>query len=186
MKRILLGMLLLLSCFCGIQAQSDNPRVAEIRKMYAKAKQDISNAQKLAKEGLPANETVVNSNYMLPGSGPGKCTTHYYYTLEEDENLGRYFFSPYFITNSYNVAAHKYYQEFLYDKEGNLAFYYEKNNQSGKDEETRLYFADENQEAVDGIVYEINTRSRTIEPPFALRIGHELMTAFHNLMNREF
>ena len=151
-------MLLMLSCHCGMQAQSDNPRVAEIRKMYAKAKQDISDAQKLAKEGHPANETVVNSN----------------------------FFNPYFITNSYNVAAHKYYQEFLYDKEGNLAFYYEKNNQSGKDEETRLYFADENQKAVDGIVYEINTRSRTIEPPFALRIGQELMTAFHNLMNREF
>jgi hypothetical protein len=161
-------------------------RVAEIRKLYTQAKQDIANAQKKAKEGAPANETVVNSNYMLPGNGPGKCATHYYYTLKEDENLGRFFFTPYFITNSYNVAAHKYYQEFLYDKEGNLVFYYEKNNQSGKDEETRFYFAQDGLDTEEGLVYEINTGSRQMEPPFVYRLGSELLNAFHFLMNREF
>ena len=36
-------------------------RVAEIRKLYTQAKQDIANAQKKAKEGAPANETVVTA-----------------------------------------------------------------------------------------------------------------------------
>lgn len=186
MKRIVL----IFICICSLLtagAQNKSARVAEIRKMYTQAKQDIANGQKMAKEGHPANETVVNSNYMVPGSGPGKTVTHYYYTLQEDENLGRFFFTPYFITNSYNVAAHKYYQEFLFDKEGSLVFYYEKNNQSGKDEETRFYFGNEQQGADDdGLVQEINSGSRTIEPPFACRIGNELTNAFHFLMNREF
>lgn len=189
MKRVFL-ISIGLCCLLTAGAQSSpaaKARVAEIRKLYTQAKQDIANSQKLAKEGTPANETVVNSNYMLPGSGPGKCTTHYYYTLQEDENLGRFFFTPYFITNSYNVAAHTYYQEFLYDKEGDLVFYYEKNNQSGKDEETRLYFGSEAQGAgEEGLVHEINSGSRTMEPAFANRVGNELTNAFHLLMNREF
>ena len=189
MKRVFL-ISIGLCCLLTAGAQSSpaaKARVAEIRKLYTQAKQDIANSQKLAKEGTPANETVVNSNYMLPGSGPGKCTTHYYYTLQEDENLGRYFFTPYFITNSYNVAAHTYYQEFLYDKEGDLVFYYEKNNQSGKDEETRLYFGSEAQGAgEEGLVHEINSGSRTMEPAFASRVGNELTNAFYLLMNREF
>ena len=68
-----------------------------------------------------------------------------------------------------------------FDKEGNLMFYYEKND--GR--ETRLYF-DKNGESEEGVVYEINTSSRTMEPPFAHRVGGELRNAFHFLMNREF
>ena len=189
MNRIIV--VLVCAFFCVTAGAQTSPaaktRVAEIRKMYAQAKQDIAESQKKAKEGTPANETVVNSNYLLPGTGPGKCVTHYYYTLQEDENLGRFFFTPYFITNSYHVAAHQYYQEFLFDKNGDLVFYYEKNNQSGKDEETRFYFGSEAQGGGDeGLVHEINSSSRTIEPVFAFRIGNELTNAFHNLMNREF
>ena len=180
-----------LCCLLTAGAQSSpaaKARVAEIRKMYTQAKEDITNGQKMAKEGIPANETVVNSDYMLPGSGPAKCVTHYYFKLQYDEDISRYYFTPYFITNSYNVAAHKYYQEFLYDKAGDLVFYYEKNNQSGKDEETRLYFGSEAQGAGDeGLVHEINSSgSRTMEPTFATRVGYELTNAFNNLMNREF
>ena len=186
MKRIVLIIICIFSLLTA-GAQNKSARVAEIRKMYTQAKQDVANGQMLAKEGKPANETVVNSNYMLPGSGPGKTVTHYYYTSQEDEELCRFFFIPYFITNSFNVAAHKYYQEFLFDKNGDLVFYYEKNNQNGKEEETRFYFGTEQQGADDeGLVNEINTGSRTIEPVFAFRIANELTNAFHNLMNREF
>ena len=184
MKRLILTATAL-CCLLTASAQSSpagKARVAEIRKMYAEAKKSIETSQKLAKEGLPSNETVVDSNYMLPGSGPGKCVTHYYYSLEFDETLGRYFFKPYFVTNSYNVAVNKYYQEFLYDDEGNLVFYYEKNDGN----ETRLYFGSEGQGGTDGLVHEINSNGRTAEPWLAHRIGDELTSAFHFLMNREF
>lgn len=190
MRRTLLVMIGF-CCLLTAGAQSSpqaKARVAEIRKLYGQAKQDIANSQKMEQEGLPPNETVVNSNYMMPGSGPGKCVTHYYYTLDYEEEADRYLFNPYLITNSYNIAAHKYYQEFLFDNEGNLVFYYEKNNQSGQDAETRLYFGSEKQGAgEEGLVHEINSNgSRTMEPPFACRVGYELMNAFNNLMNREF
>ena len=190
MKRVCFSLMAMLMMTLTAGAQSSpeaKARVAEIRKMYAAAKEDISNSQKMVKERQPGNETVVNSNYMLPGTGPGKCVTHYYYKLNYEEELDRYFFTPYFITNSYNVAAHKYYQEFLFDKEGDLVFYYERNNQSGKDEETRFYFGTEAQGAKDdGLVHEINSKDRQMEPPFAYRVAYELTSAFNNLMNREF
>ena len=189
-KKIFLLIVTGLCCLLPVDAQTSQgakERVAEIRKMYAQAKEDIANSQQMASEGQPGNETVVNSSYMMPGTGPAKCLTHYYYTLNYEEEPGRYFFTPYFITNSYNVAAHKYYQEFLFDKEGELVFYYERNNQSGKDEETRFYFGSEAQGAKDeGLVHEINSSSRQMEPAFAYRLAQELTSAFNNLMNREF
>jgi hypothetical protein len=181
-RKVLFAMMCLLG---SISAQAQNSpeakaRVAEIRKAYAEAKKNVATADQLVKAGKPANRTEVNSSYTL-GEGAGKVTTQYYFSCEEDTNLGRYFYEPYFIVNNYHTPGYKYYQEFLYDKEGNLMFYYEKND--GR--ETRLYF-DKNGESEEGVVYEINTSSRTMEPPFAHRVGGELRNAFHFLMNREF
>ena len=52
--------------------------------------------------------------------------------------------------------------------------------------ETRLYFGKEGDADDGGLIYEINTGSRTMEPVFAQRVGQELSHAFHLLMNREF
>ena len=163
------------------QSPAAKARVAEIRKVYAEAKKNVAAAEQLAKAGKPANITDVNSSYALGKEG-GKVTTRYYYSCKEDTLLGRYFYEPYFIVNNYNTPGNKYYQEFLYDKDNDLIFYYEKNEGN----ETRLYFGKEDETDDDGLVYEINTSHRTMEPPFACRVGQELMHAFHLLMNREF
>jgi hypothetical protein len=63
-----------------------------------------------------------------------------------------------------------------------LIFYYEKNEGN----ETRFYFGKEDEVNDEGLVHEINTSHRVMEPPFACRVGGELMHAFHLLMNREF
>lgn len=161
-------------------AQSNDPRVAEIRKMYTEAKKNIEASERKEKQGQPSNITRAVSNYRL-GHGAGKVTTTYYFNEKDDEELERYFFQPYFIVNNFNTPGNKYYQEFLFDEEGDLAFYYEKNEGN----ETRFYFS-KNGDGDEGLVHEINSSSRTIEPPFALRIAHELGNAFHLLMNREF
>ena len=182
MKKMMLAMFCML-CLSA-QAQTSpaaKARVAETRKAYAEAKKKIATAEQLQKEGKPSNMTVVNSNYALRNE-QGKVTTNYYYTCEEDTLLGRYFYEPFFIVNSYSAPGNIYYQEFLFDKDLGLIFYYEKNN--GK--ETRFYFGKEGEVGDEGLVYEINTHYRVMEPTFACRVGGELMNAFHYLMNREF
>ena len=76
---------LLLLFALSMTTQAQNTRLAEIRKMYAEAKEIMANKKKAE---VPPDETVVTSDYMAPGAGPIKDVTHYYYTGEFDENLG--------------------------------------------------------------------------------------------------
>ena len=184
MRQTFLFLMILLSVCqtAGAQQTSDaKDRVAQIRKIYNQAKQEIAKADQLGKQGKPSNRTVVNSSYKL-GTSPGMNVVTYYYNGVVDEYLDRYLYRPYFITNNFDTPGNKYYQEFLFDNEENLIFYYEKN----EGQETRLYFDPDGEHDDGGLVYEINTSSRTMEPPFAIRVAGELMHAFHLLMNREF
>ncbi|MBR5656242.1 MAG: hypothetical protein IKW98_06110 [Prevotella sp.] len=169
-----------LGCLLFALTASAQDRVAEIRKMYSEAKKNIEVAERKEKQGKPSDMTRAVSNYTLPNGTVGKVTTTYYFKTKENKDVERYFFHPYFIVNTYDVGF-KYYQEFLFDDDEQLAFYYEKN--SG--DETRFYFS-ANEDDEEGIVHEINSSSRTIQPPFAHRIAMELLSAFNLLMNREF
>lgn len=183
MRKIIM-MMLMLTLAVVAQAQQTSvgkARVSAIRQAYAEAKKKVANSDELAKQGKPSNRLVANSSYTL-GKEAGQVTTTYYFTEEEDTLLGRFFYEPYFIVNNYNTPGNQYYQEFLYDQEDNLIFYYEKNNGN----ETRFYFGKDGENDDEGLVYEINTSYRVMEPPFAFRVGRELKNAFHLLMNREF
>lgn len=172
---------LLISLTAAAQSEKDK-RIGDIRKMYAEAKKNIDVAEKKEKQGLPSNLLTVKSNYSLGGNSSVKLTTTYYFFMVEDDESDRAIYQPYFITNSYNTPGNKYYQEFLYDKDGEMAFYYERNMGN----ETRLYFAENQDDYDEGIVHEINTNGRTMEPPFAHRVSEELKHAFNLLINREF
>ena len=188
MRKTLLAVCALLLAFASASAQTSAPakaRVAEIKKIYANAKASIARADSMKTDGLPRNDLVVTGDYMVAGAGPCTDVTHSYFAGDYDEDLERQFYQPYFITHSYNVAANKFYQEFLFDEEGNLVFYYEKDG--SEDNETRFYFGSEEEGADDdGLVHEITKGSRTIDPVFAVRYGYELTNAFNFLMNREF
>ena len=70
MKKLIFAIIMMMPLMAMAQTSPQaKARVAEIRKMYAAAKEEISNSQKMANEGQPGNETVVNSNYMMPGTG---------------------------------------------------------------------------------------------------------------------
>ena len=170
MKKIVLSIILCLCALCSVQAQ--NAQVANIRKMYAEAKEIIANKKKAE---VPPDETVVTSNYMAPGAGPIKDVTHYFYSGEYDENLRNVYYTPYFITRSYNVGARDFYEEFLFDK-GSLVFYFSKS----QNDETRYYFG------AGGFFHEVIKGEKQMDEVFASRLANDLVEAFHRLMNREY
>jgi hypothetical protein len=170
MKKIVLSIILCLCALGSVQAQ--NAQVANIRKMYAEAKEIIANKKKAE---VPPDETVVTSNYMAPGAGPIKDVTHYFYSGEYDENLRNVYYTPYFITRSYNVGARDYYEEFLFDK-GSLVFYFSKS----QNDETRYYFG------AGGFFHEVIKGEKQMDEVFASRLANDLVEAFHRLMNREY
>lgn len=170
MKKIVLSIILCLCALGSVQAQ--NAQVANIRKMYAEAKEIIANKKKAE---VPPDETVVTSNYMAPGAGPIKDVTHYFYSGEYDENLRNVYYTPYFITRSYNVGARDFYEEFLFDK-GSLVFYFSKS----QNDETRYYFG------AGGFFHEVIKGEKQMDEVFVSRLANDLVEAFHRLMNREY
>lgn len=147
--------------------------VADIRKKYAEAKE----RQEFRKKAeLPPDETVVTSNYMAAGAGPVKDVTHYYFNGDFDEDLGCEKYEVYFMTRKYNVGAREYYQEFLFNDEGSLIFFFEKSEA----DETRYYWGES------GLVKEDIKGERQMDEVFASRLSYELRNAFNLLMNREF
>lgn len=170
MKKIVLSIILCLCALGSVQAQ--NAQVANIRKMYAEAKEIIANKKKAE---VPPDETVVTSNYMAPGAGPIKDVTHYFYSGEYDENLRNVYYTPYFITRNYNVGARDFYEEFLFDK-GSLVFYFSKS----QNDETRYYFG------AGGFFHEVIKGEKQMDEVFASRLANDLVEAFHRLMNREY
>lgn len=147
--------------------------VTDIRKKYAQVKQ---RQEERKKAELPPDETVVTSNYMAAGAGPVKDVTRYYYDGDFDEDLGREDYKVYFMVRKYNVGAREFYQEFLFDDDSSLIFYFEK---SGNDE-TRYYWSK------DGLAKEDIKGERLTDEVFACRLSYELKNAFNLLMNREF
>lgn len=175
MKTILISIALLLSAMSlTAQTSAEAKRdVAEIRKLYAAAKQEMEGLDQLEREGQPPGKTVFSSNYNEPGTGATKEVITYYHRATYDEETDLMFQQPFFITRSFNVAAREFYQEFMYDKEGSLKFFFEKS----PDGETRYYFCSDD-------VYDIVKGTVTIDNVFARRLSSELTDAFNIVRNR--
>lgn len=180
-RKVLLLTLFIFSCIT-LQAQSSpqaKARVAEIRKMYAAAKDLV---EKNGKGNTPRSDTEIVSQYVVPGTGPTKEVIHYYYELQTDEDLGIPFYQSYLITRKYNVAAREFYQEFLYDKKSHelvFAFLQEK-LPNGSANETRYYWGES------GMVHETVKGERLMDEVFTLRKGRELVDALNMLMNQDY
>ena len=180
-RKVLLLTLLIFSCMT-LQAQSSpqaKARVAEIRKMYADAKDLV---EKNGKGNTPRSDTEIVSQYVVPGTGPTKEVIHYYYELQTDEDLGVPFYQSYLITRKYNVAAREFYQEFLYDKKSHelvFAFLQEK-LPNGSANETRYYWGES------GFVNEAVKGERLLGEGVTMRKGRELVDALNMLMNQDY
>lgn len=156
---------------------AQNARVAEIRKMYAEAKETIKN-QEQTPSAFYCFETEVKSQYILNGSGRTDDVTHYYFLQGEfDETLGQPVYVPFFISRKFNVAAHDFYQEFLFDDKGSLVFFFQKQDTT---DETRYYWGPE------GLAHEAVKGERGMDEVFACRLAYDLKEAFNRLINREY
>lgn len=135
MKKAIATLAAAIACIAGT-AQSTE----DIREDYAAAKEHIRLMDD--PEYPPTNRYQVVLEKMLCGSGQHKETvTMYFYEDEENEVdiCGKR--SIYFATVSYNFAIRDYYEEYLYDKDGNVKFIYVKdiNSDDWSEVEYRFY-----------------------------------------------
>ena len=135
--------LLCLVMAVAAQAQTSakaKERVAEVRKLYAKAKECMAYNDQEDYPAVSGMETTYY--YMAPGAGPIKHYVKYYIGSEETDEGEILGFKTYFFSDSYNSGARKIYEEYLLDeKTGKLifAYGYEENGDNSKNE-VRYYF----------------------------------------------
>lgn len=144
MKQTILFISLLLMGTIAAQAQNAKE---SIRQHYADVKAQIKQMQELEKSGdqypVPQTYTVVIKQN-LPATGYHEETLQMFYReeLKSEEQIYADLYLD-FATQKYNFAAREYYQEFLYDKQGNIEFIYstEPDVVNGIDYEYRFYFS---------------------------------------------
>ena len=155
--------------------------VTGIRAAYWAAKEQVKLNEEAQEQNVPRSDMEVVSHYVIPGCGPTEEVIHYYFKLEEDPEQETTFQIPYFITRRYNVAARKFYQEFLFSgSEAELLFFFQSNDaMDGGTDETRYYYGSQG-------VHQVINGNAEMDETFAARLADELKTAFNALMNREF
>ena len=123
-KYRILALLLLASNLCVGLAQNT---VESIRKRYADAKEYVRThtGSNLDDGGDFGCYYHVEARQWLPGTGGHIENTYLYY--DEDYVADSVIYKPHFLvfaTKRFNYAAREYYQEFLYDHDGKIAFVY--------------------------------------------------------------
>ena len=161
--------------------QITKAEMADIRATYSAAKEQIELNNHAQEQNMPRSDMEIVSHYVIPGCGPTEEVIHYYFTLDEDPVLGTPYYRLYFIFTSYNVAARKYYQEFLFgDDESGLLFFFQSNDAlDGGTDETRYYYGK------NGIHKSIKGTA-DLDEVFAARKADELKGAFNLLMNKDY
>ena len=155
--------------------------MASIRAAYRAAKERVELNNHAQEQDVPRSDMEIVSHYVIPGCGPTQEVIHYYFTLGEDPVLGTPVYNIYFITRTYNVAARKFYQEFLFgEEESDLLFFFQSNDAlDGGTDETRYYYSK------NGIHKSINGTAE-LDEIFASRRADELKTAFTHLLNQDY
>ena len=154
--------------------------IASIRAAYSAAKQQVELNSQADELNVPRSDMEIVSHYVIPGSGPTKVVIHYYFTLDEVPETSAYVYKPYLITRSFNLAARKFYQEFLFDKETTLLFFFQSNDTfEGDIAETRVYFGKHG-------VHKSVKGNATLDEEFCTRTAQELIGAFSLIMNSDY
>ena len=141
MKRIAtISILLLIPLFVNAQDV-----IEKIRSHYKEAKARIEEMEEGSLDyPFPKYfEVIIKENY--PGTGPHVEDVHIYQVVEDGYGE-EVIFPPCridFVTVDYNFAPRKYYEEYLYDKKGNIEFIYAYNPWDEDDMawEYRFYFS---------------------------------------------
>lgn len=164
-----------------IQAQEvTQDEIAGIRAAYSAAKEQMELNSHADEMNVPRSDMEISSHYVIPGSGPTEDVIHYYFTMDEDPETGLYIYKPYLVTRSFNIAARKFYQEYLIDKESRLLFFFQSNDAiEGGTDETRFYYGRHG-------VHKAVKGDATLDEEFCTRTAQELISAFSLIMNSDY
>ena len=181
MKRFTLIIILSFVALLNYAQQVTDAEISAIRTAYSEAKQQVELNEQAVELNVPRGDMEVVSHYVIPGCGPTEEVIRYYFTLDEDPESGTGVYKPYLIIRNYNVAARKFYQEFLFDKqEAILLFFYQSNDAiDGTTDETRYYYGKQ------GVLQSIKGAAQ-MDEVFAARLADYLKTAFNHLMNCDY
>ena len=181
MKRFALTTILLLLAILMYSQHVTDAEISAIRTAYSEAKQQVELNEQAEEQNVPRSDMEVVSHYVIPGCGPTEEVIRYYFTLDEDPESGTGVYKPYLIIRNYNVAARKFYQEFLFDRqEDSLLFFFQSNDAiDGTTDETRYYYGKH------GVHSSIKGAAQ-MDEVFAARLADNLKTAFNHLMNRDY
>ena len=184
MTRLSITFIVLLMALTSMSSHAQEvskDEIAGIRAAYQAAKEQVALNDQAQEQDVPRSDMEIVSHYIVPGCGPTEEVIHYYFSLDEDPVLGTPVYNVYMITRSYNVAARKYYQEFIFDgPEYNLQFFYQRNDAlDGGTDEIRYYYGK------NGIHKNIKGTA-DLDEVFAARLASELTGAFNLLMNKDY
>ena len=180
MKRFALTIIIALLALVNYAQLVSDAELTAIRAAYSEAKQLVELNSQAQEQDVPRSDMEVVSHYVIPGCGPTEEVIRYYFTVDEDPEEGICIYKPYLITRSYNVAARKFYQEFLFDQEASLLFFYQSNDaMDGTTDETRYYYGKHG-------VHQSIKGAASMDEVFAARLADDLKTAFHHLLNRDY
>ena len=123
-KKSILAIILFMACWQSALAQNT---VESIRQRYQAMKEYVATHQGADKwDGADFGLFYhLEGRQWLPGTGGHIEDTYLYYGEEECDDSVIY--APHylqFVTKRYNYAARKYYEEYLYDTDGQVAFIY--------------------------------------------------------------
>lgn len=141
MKRIIMSVMLA-GCLQAALAQNT---IASIRKAYQEQKQIVAQmSDDFPMRGNPPEYYHLHVAQNLPGTGPHHENVRMYYgdlpTEEEYDPFPPHYLS--LVSSKYNFAAREFYEEYLYDNQGQVMFIYARTPdvEFPKLHEFRLYF----------------------------------------------
>ena len=180
MKRFNVTIVMFLAAMQMLAQGVTQEEIAGIRAAYWAAKEQIELNNQAQDQNVPRSDMEVVSHYVIPGCGPTEEVIHYFFTLEENPETESYVNKLFLITRSYNVAARKFYEEFLFDKEETtLLFFFQSNDAiDGTTDETRYYYTSNG-------IHKSIIGNAEMDEIFAARLADDLKTAFNLLVNRD-
>ena len=182
MRRIVL-MMMGLCLFMNMQAQTTErakQQVAEVRRQYAEARKMVEHSNLPHQDYY--NDLTVKRRQMIGGPGQTFETIRYFFESDYDEEVGGEVAQVYFITRSYNVAAMKHYEEFLFDATtAQLIFaFLQADEYDGTQSETRYYWGPE------GLVHQVQNGHSEVDDMLTQRLAYDLVQSFNLLVNRNY
>ncbi|MBR6027288.1 MAG: hypothetical protein IK065_06830 [Neisseriaceae bacterium] len=111
MKNIISFIAILLLPTSFIFADEKMDRVLEIDKIYANDKHYFENTNN-------RNLVTISADYLIPDSGQTQRLTRYYFEIINSMPKLK------MIKESFNIGKRNFYREYLYDKNGELLFFY--------------------------------------------------------------